>query len=445
MTEFTTLSRASPTIRITSWTVVFFVIFAMAGSWMAQTEIVARGEGKIIPTSRTQLIQPLFRGKVQEITVTEGALVNSGDPLVILDNTEIRSEARRLSIELNKQTRNLQIAESILESTRAEVPSLLSRPIRFKSPGPDRTNQREIEISNTVPTQELIAAIMEEISSEVAVREADIALIENSLNTQTLRVKKADFHLKLAAQNKASAEKLFEKRAISNISYLERVQEFEVSETDRKIAEQVRRELDAKWQRTKSNKEHLLAKYKATYQQNYSDATLHIAALEAQLDAVNRRLENSVLTSPVSGYVENLSVHTIGGYVEAGQQLMSIVPDDGLIELEAYFENKDVGFIEVGQRALIKLEAYPSERFGFIYGTVTSVGADSRKIEQEGDAWVYTVRISVEDHQFVHDGSTYFLSPGMTGHVDIITGQRRLISYFFEPIIKSIQDSLKER
>ena len=113
------------------------------------------------------------------------------------------------------------------------------------------------------------------------------------------------------------------------------------------------------------------------------------------------------------------------------------------MEIEAIFTNNDIGFVEIGQQANINLDAYPSERFGFVTGIVTDVAADSTEATE--GVWAFDVRITPEGRKLTNGSEQFVLRPGMTAAVDITTDKRRLISYFFAPIVAAIQSALGER
>ena len=134
---------------------------------------------------------------------------------------------------------------------------------------------------------------------------------------------------------------------------------------------------------------------------------------------------------------------TIGGVAEAGTELLRVVPTEIAVEIEETFSNADIGFLAEGQQANIRLDAYPSERFGFLKAGVTDIAADSAEVADK--QWAYIVRIS-PDQAFLTAGTDRFsLRPGMTATIDVTTDERRIISYFFAPIVRTIQDAMGER
>ena len=130
--------------------------------------------------------------------------------------------------------------------------------------------------------------------------------------------------------------------------------------------------------------------------------------------------------------------------MQSAQVLMVIVPQEDHIEIEAWVENRDVGFVKTGQRVAVKVEAYPYTRFGLVEGTVNLVSSDAVQDEKRGP--IFQTRIKVNTRELLlKDGSKLPLSPGMAVTADIATGQRSLISYFLSPLQALASESLRER
>lgn len=177
--------------------------------------------------------------------------------------------------------------------------------------------------------------------------------------------------------------------------------------------------------------------------QRRAEIEARLASLQERLRTAERRVVSSQLLSPVDGIVDQLEVFTIGAVAKGGEQLLRVVPADQEVEIVAVFTNSDIGFVEIGQPVNISLDPFPSERFGFLSGTVSDVAADST--ERTDAVWTYEVRIYPETNTLVYGLDRFPVRPGMTATVDIATEDRRLIGYFFAPIIASIQGALGER
>jgi hemolysin D len=141
--------------------------------------------------------------------------------------------------------------------------------------------------------------------------------------------------------------------------------------------------------------------------------------------------------------VQQLAVHTVGGVVTPAQQLMVIVPRDHPLELEAWVENKDIGFVSPGQPVEVKVETFPFTTYGTIPGKVLMVSREAVQVDKVG--LVYPARISVERSTIVVDGQPTPLLAGMSVSAEIKTGKRRLIEFFLSPFIRHARESLRER
>jgi hemolysin D len=149
------------------------------------------------------------------------------------------------------------------------------------------------------------------------------------------------------------------------------------------------------------------------------------------------------LTSPVDGTVQQLIVHTVGGVVTPAQPVMLIVPRDNPLEVEAFIENKDIGFVKPNQAAEVKIETFQYTKYGTIHSKVTSVSHDAINDEKRG--LIYSARVKMEKTTINVDNTVVSLTPGMAVSVEIKTGKRRVIEYFLSPLIQHTSESLRER
>lgn len=149
------------------------------------------------------------------------------------------------------------------------------------------------------------------------------------------------------------------------------------------------------------------------------------------------------LTSPVDVTVQQLIVHTIGGVVTPAQPVMVIVPRDKALEVEAFVENKDIGFVKPNQDAEVKIETFQYTKYGTVHARVTSVSHDAINDDKRG--LIYSIRVKMEKAAIDVDGTWVRLSPGMAVSVEIKTGKRRVIEYFLSPLLQHAAESLRER
>jgi hemolysin D len=151
------------------------------------------------------------------------------------------------------------------------------------------------------------------------------------------------------------------------------------------------------------------------------------------------------LTAPVDGTVQQLDAHTIGGVVSPAAPVMTVVPTSKQLLVEATIDNQDIGFIEEGQSAEVKVEAFPYTRYGVLHGTVVQVSNDAKQDESDKKKWVFTAQIALPTNSMTIEGKQIHLTPGMTVTAEIKTGRRRIMSYLLSPLIQHARESLHER
>lgn len=434
-------------MKITSPTLHATVLFTMAVfaailvmSFIFKVEVVARGEGRVVPVGRVQVVQPEFPGRITAIHVRNGVAVKQGDILIELDPTEavtdlgtISTEQDRLLIEMARIDAMVQAL--ILDPAKSDYSEMVNGQFRVPSTlsaHPSVQGQRELllaQINNFRASLAQVDAREEANRRSEEVTEANIARVNAAIAIQEERLTTSEQLLRQGTTSRSAF--LNVQQAFTE---LERERDVYLRELQQKIAE--RAALDTERRR-------LIADLRSSLLDRKAQIDARLATLGEEERASRRRVDATTLTAPASGIVDQLTVFTIGGIAEAGAELLRIVPTDVEIEIEGMFSNQDIGFIEINQRANIRLDAYPSERFGFVHGEVADIAADSTEVT-EGQ-WGYIVRVQPDAAFLLAGGDQFPLRPGMTATIDVTTDTRRIISYFFAPIVRTIQDAMGER
>lgn len=431
---------ASPTLHATILVTISAFLALLAMSILFEVEIVARGEGRVVPIGRVQVVQPEFSGRIVAIHARNGASVEKGDILIELDPTvalselgTIRAERDRLSIELARLAAMVQA----LGADRAEaalpeaVLSLFEIPAALRGHPfvEEQIALLRAEIVDYLASLARIAAREEANQRSEAVTNANIDRVNAALDIQADRLRTAERLLQQGATSRSAfldVQQAFTER--------EREREVHLRELEQKVAE--RAALDAERLR-------LTAELRSSRLDRKVRIEGRLATLAEEQRAAERKVAAARLTAPASGVIDRLAVFTIGGVADAGAELLRIVPTRARVEIEATLSNQDIGFMRVGQRANIRLDAYPSERFGFVRGTVSDIAADSTEYAE--GRWGYVVRIELDEAALRAGAESFPLRPGMTATIDVTTGSRRIIGYFFAPIVRTIQDAMGER
>ncbi|MET0599507.1 MAG: HlyD family type I secretion periplasmic adaptor subunit [Mesorhizobium sp.] len=434
-------AAVSPTIRLTSWSMIALLAAVVAGSAVARTEIVARGQGKVIAASRTQPVQPQADGRIVGIHVVEGRRVAAGDLLVEMDTTQAAADIKRLAAEIERQTLEAANAAAKVEALTGSDPAdkaFVGLGRSAMRSGARGSGPRAAE------AEARLAAELTALRDQVAQLDAETTRIARSRDAQQARLERSRVDGDIASRRFRSAEALRKGGTISESDFLDRLRETKAADADVAIAERELASLAAAGDSLLRQRAGVVSAAIAAHRKQASDAGIALDGLKAALKAAERRLADLSIRAPIAGKVEDLRVFTRGGYVSAGDLLMSIVPSDGPIEIEGLFDNRDIGFLRAGQRTHIKFDAFPAERYGIVRGRVTGVGADARANPLTGDL-VYAVRVRPDRNGIQFEAGDLAFTPGMTATIDVVTGERRLISYFFEPILKALQDSFGER
>ena len=385
-----------------------FLLWAM----LAKVDEVTAGQGKVIPSSKVQLIQSTQAATVAELLVRSGQQVKKGQLLARLDSPESRS-------------------------VLAETEALQARSARLQSEGTGSAfslGGEEATLSS-VRRQALssrVAALRS--SAEQRRREgAEAAATINSLSRS----------LVLAQDNVDRLAPL----AAKNI-----VPQTELSDAQREVVDLQGRIAAAREQQGRAS----AAVSEALSQANEASFTFRQDAL-SEASQVNQKIavneqtlrgRNSVgrmeLRSPVDGVVNDVQVTTIGGFVQAGEKVMEVVPMGDKLLVETRVKPSDIAFIKVGDKALVKVTAYDFSTYGGLDGRVVQVSADSIYDEVERQAY-FNVIVETNRAYLIAAGRKLPIAPGMMTDTQIITGRKSVLTYLLKPVLKARSDALRER
>ncbi len=153
----------------------------------------------------------------------------------------------------------------------------------------------------------------------------------------------------------------------------------------------------------------------------------------------------SHIIAPIDGRVSRLDIHTVGGIVTPAQALMEIVPDEAVMQVEAWVENKDIGFVQPGQEAEVKVETFNFQKFGTIDAVVSQISPDAAKQSDRDVEMKYRVLLKLDRENVKMAGREALLAPGMSVSAEIKIRQKRIIEFFLDPFRKQTSEALRER
>jgi len=389
-----------------------FFMFLLWAS-IAQVDEVTRGQGKVIPSSKVQVIQSSTPATIAELLVRSGQRVSKGQLLARLDNPESRG--------IEAETEALQARSERLQAEGTGASTSL---------GGEEGTLSEVRRQALSSRVAALRASAEQRRREAAEADATISSLSRSL---VLAQQNVDRLAPLAAKNI--------------------VPQTDLANAQRDVVDLQGRIAAAREQKGRA----IAAVSEAMNQANEASFTFRQDALNEasqvnQKIAVNEQsLRGAVgqsgrleLRSPVDGVVNDVHVTTIGGYVQAGEKVMEVVPIGDKLLVETRVKPSDIAFIKVGDKALVKVTAYDFSTYGGLEGRVVQVSADSIYDEIEKQAY-FTVIVETDKSYLTAAGRRLPITPGMMTDTQIITGRKSILTYLLKPVLKARSEALRER
>ena len=394
-----------------------FVLWAM----LAQVDEVTSGQGKVIPSSKAQLIQAAEPAIIKELMVRSGQRVQSGQLLARLDDTQSASELGQIQAET--QALSARSARLSAEGTRTST----------NCAGADCADEAQLRQVRESALRSRISALQasaEQRRREASEAQATISSLQGSLA--------------LAQRQVAMLEPLAAKNIVPQTDLLDARRE--VNDLQGRIAaarEQQSRAMAAvREAQAQSSEAGFSFRQEALNERSQIQAKL--AVNQESLRGARGRLGRMELRSPVNGIVNDLQVTTIGGFVQAGQKVMEVIPMGDKLLVETRVEPKDIAFIKVGDKALVKVTAYDFSSYGGLDGRVVQVSADSIYDEVEKKAY-FNVIVETDKSYLMSAGRRLPITPGMMTDTQIITGRKSILSYLMKPLSRARSEALRER
>ncbi|MBO6719222.1 MAG: HlyD family type I secretion periplasmic adaptor subunit [Rhizobiaceae bacterium] len=403
----------------------------VAWAAIARVDEIARGEGKVIPLTKTQIIQASEPGVVQEIAVRVGQVVRKDDLILRLDNTT---------------------SASSLGESQARANTLRARIARL-----------DIEISGDLDAQfqcspELLAVSEAICANEAAVLEARRENLRAKADVLSARAEQRSLEMQEAQTNIEQLqavieamdrelkmiEPLVQRRLHAETDFLRLERELAEKRGQLLVAQASLGRLDAAIREAELQKSELVLQLRQEARTEKSDLLAELNVLDETIRGASDRVRRTDIRSPVDGIVNTLDINTIGAFVQPGGVIGGVVPTSDELLVEARISPRDVAFVRAGQPALVKITAYDFSIFGGLDGEVVNISADSI-IDQQTSETYYQVYVKTDETGVVRDGKSHLIIPGMVASVEIMTGQKTVLDYLLKPVNKARTEALTER
>jgi hemolysin D len=418
-------TRPLPTWARTSlYPILTFIALAVLWSSLARMDMVVTGRGKIITTSPPLIVQPFEKLAIRSIDVAPGQVVHEGDVLATLDATFAASDSE----DLRHQILSL---EAELARTQSEIDGA---DLRIEATNPNYPLQQSLK-------QERRA----EYESKVESLDRGISRAEAALETNRQAQAGLRESLKIGSEVEDMRADLLAKNVGSKLNLL--IAQHDKVQTKMQLDERQHEEQELRQQIAglKSDRANYIAEWQRKTRDSYVEVQRKLDSLREQLIKAERRSKLVTLTAPRDAVVLDIERRGVGGVAAEGEALMSLVPLDTPLEVEAELDGRDIGNVRVGDPVRLKIEAFPFQRHGTLNGTVHTISEDTvpppDKTEKQQ---IYKARITLDTTQLENVPKDFRLLPGMNASAEIKVGRRRVISYLLYPVIRALDEGMRE-
>ncbi|MGY0220078.1 HlyD family type I secretion periplasmic adaptor subunit [Endozoicomonadaceae bacterium StTr2] len=417
-----------PLLFVTALSLVLFL------GWAAICEIdeITRGMGKVIPSSRIQMVQNLEGGIISDIKVKEGDTVKKGQVLLTMDDT-------RFSSSRDEKRASQQALEARLARLTAQVENRkLAMPRTVMDESPELA-AREIQ---------LFFSNKEEMKSRLGVLQQQLEQQENDHEEMQAKSNLLKRRNKLLSEEFQLAKKLAAEGAVSRVELLRIARQVSDVEGEVMMANESLDRIKAQQQETLRRVDETKLSFVNKSRLELNETLGKLNELSAGESALEDRVDRTKVRSPVHGIVKTIMVNTEGGVVQPGMNMMEIVPVDDTLKVEARIRPEDIGFLHPGQKAIVRFTAYDFTIYGGLEGELTHISADTIT-DEKGDSFylahIQTRKNSLDKETQGVTGNNKPVIPGMVATVDIMTGKKTLLTYLLKPVLRAKQLAFTER
>lgn len=413
--------------RLLTYMIMLMFTVLILWSVLGKVDIIATATGKLMPASNIKTIQTLTDSEIEEIYVQEGQYVKEGQDLIKFNQTEVLANIRRIKNEMRA-----------LEISIARQKALLT-----DNPEDNFTYDQDIDEYLVKMHSGLLKSQMTEKAAKIGVLEGQIAKAEKEKETTQAEIDRLAKLLPSVTERIEKKKILVDQKLMARLTFLEQEEELTNLQEQRKVQLKKIAETEANIESLKKELRQYLAEFDKNLMQELTETREKLESYQQELIKYEEALKRTVVKAPLSGYVQQLVYHTKGGVVETAKPIMNLVPEDYKLEAEVMILNKDIGFVRPNQEVEIKIDSFPFTKYGTIKGEVRNISGDAVQDEKLG--LIFKSRLTLLDNKIKADGQVVRLIPGMSVTAEVKTGKRRVIEYLLSPVMKYLNESMRER
>lgn len=439
------LTQAPSIHHLTIWALAALILTFIVWAYFAALEQVTSGEGKVIPSSNTQIVQSLDGGILEELYVREGMSVLKGQPLARIDDTRFQSD-------VNQQKQEVDSLRSNIIRLRAELSSILV--------GDDSNWRLQIKIAKkdiiftselAEKMPELVARQQQEYNGRIDSLINQLAIQGRKIEQKTQEIQELDSKIGTLKRSYDFANKelsltrpLAEKNIIPEVELLKLERNVNDILGELEGVQLLRPKSESSLSETILQRRETALKYRTDTRAELNKMQAELSRMNEAQVGVQDKVEKALMTSPVVGTIKTIHINTLGGVITPGQPLMEIVPTQDKLLIEAKIKPQDIAFLHPGLTAIVKVTAYDFAKYGGLHGKVEHISADTTQ-DDKGNSF-YIIRVRTESSSIIKKDKTELpIIPGMMTTVDVITGKRTVLEYILNPVLRAKQSALREQ
>ena len=405
---------------------LFILLFII---WASLTEIdeLTRGSGKVVPSGENRVVQHLEGGIVKDIYVKVGDTVKKGDPLLKIESEKSEAQYNASHIQLHA----LEAKVARLQAESEGKPFVITETMKKRM-----GNFIENEYSLYKSRQAQLQAKLDALTSQKRQKEQEFKETSDRIT-----------HLQRTANlmnDEVEMMRPMVKQGIkSRVDFMKLQREQSQILSDLESAKNNLPKLKAAINEVLHNINETKIAFKNDAKKELNDATADMMRVKEDTMALTDQINRTIVRSPINGLIQKLNVHTIGGVVQPGEDLVEIVPTDDILWLEVKIKPSDIAFIYPGEKAIVKVSAYDFAIYGSLEAEVVHISADTTKDEKDNE--FYTIHLKTKKNHLGTEEKPLKIIPGMTVTVDIMTGKKSVMDYILKPILKAKQYTFTER
>jgi hemolysin D len=424
---------------------IFFTI-AVLWSFLGKVDVIATAPGRLLPSGKTKVVQPLDPGVVKAIAVQDGDHVKAGQLLIALDPTSPGADRDRLARDLIQS--RLDIARLTALKPVAEGRGGMGTIGEVEGATPDDLAQARAALNAQYDAQGAKVAALDQQISEKRAEAGEVGAT----------IAKTNAALPLLAEKERLHAKLREQGFGTSFASLDAEQQLTDAKRDLVVEAERLNQAKASVAALQRQRAQAVSEFDANVLADLSKAREKNNELSQDLIKAQQKSTATEIRAPIDGVIEELAVHTVGGVVTPAQRLLIVVPDNQQLTVEAQLANRDVGFVHPGQDVAVKIETFNFTRYGLVHGRVIDVSKDAvaQATRQEEEPTTgqpppatasptYLARISLDNDSMVVEGRREALLPGMAVTAEIRTGRRTIIDYLLSPLARKTNEAMHER